>query len=91
MLCVIPPAHDGGMRTELLSPTTTTTAGVARQRSTDLRLDLPSHVVARLADRANDAGQSLEWYINSELGRLATRPTADELLQRIRNPHRSAA
>ncbi len=55
-----------------------------RARSGDIRLDLPDHIVDRLIERANTAGQSLEWYINTELSKLASRPTADELLQRIR-------
>lgn len=79
------------MRTELLSPTVASIPEHERLRSPDLRLDLPGHVVERLADRANDAGQSLEWYINTELSRLATRPTADELLSRIRKAQPAAA
>lgn len=55
-----------------------------RARSGDLRLDLPDHVVDRLLERANVAGQSLEWYVNTELTKLASRPNADELLERIR-------
>ncbi len=55
-----------------------------RARSGDIRLDLPDHVVDRLVERANVAGQSLEWYVNTELTKLASRPNADELLERIR-------
>lgn len=55
-----------------------------RARSGDIRLDLPDHVVDRLLERANVAGQSLEWYVNTELTKLASRPNADELLERIR-------
>ena len=85
------------MRIELLSPTTNTDAhddstvvSLAegrryRARSGDIRLDLPDHVVDRLIERANNAGQSLEWYVNTELTKLASRPSADELLERIRN------
>lgn len=84
------------MRIELLSNTppdsTSDTATLTavpdgrryRARSGDIRLDLPDHVVDRLLERANMAGQSLEWYVNTELTKLASRPNADELLERIR-------
>ncbi len=69
------------MRTELLSPH----PRAIRARSGDIRLDLPDNVVDRLVERANAAGQSLEWYVNTELTKLAARPNADELLERIRS------
>lgn len=89
------------MRIELLAPTdnfdsdsTLVTLAEGRRyraRSGDIRLDLPDHVVDRLIDRANSAGQSLEWYVNTELTKLASRPNADELLQRIRTADKTAA
>jgi antitoxin FitA len=46
--------------------------------------DLPDDVHAGLQRRAADAGQSLQQYLSSELTRLATMPTLQEVLARIR-------
>lgn len=45
--------------------------------------DLPEDVHRALAHRAEHRGQSLQQYLSSELTRLAERPTADELFERI--------
>lgn len=45
--------------------------------------DLPDGVHRRLQDRAEQRGQSLQQYLSSELARLAERPTAEELFERI--------
>jgi hypothetical protein len=45
--------------------------------------DLPDDVHAALQRRAEARGQSLQQYLAGELGRLAERPTLDEVLDRI--------
>jgi plasmid stability protein len=45
--------------------------------------DLPDDVHAKLQQRADQRGQSLQQYLAAELRRLAERPTLDEVLQRI--------
>ncbi len=45
--------------------------------------DLPDEVHRALAHRAERRGQSLQQYLSSELTRLAERPTADELFERV--------
>lgn len=45
--------------------------------------DLPDEVHRALQDRAEHRGQSLQQYLSSELTRLAERPTADELFERV--------
>ena len=50
--------------------------------------DLPDDVHAGLQHRANAAGQSLQQYLASELTRLASTPTMQDVLDRIAR-HRS--
>jgi antitoxin FitA len=45
--------------------------------------DLPDEVHAKLQQRADQRGQSLQQYLAAELQRLAERPTLDEVLARI--------
>ncbi len=45
--------------------------------------DLPDEVHASLQRRAEAAGQSLQQYLATELIRLASMPTMDEVLARI--------
>jgi plasmid stability protein len=45
--------------------------------------DLPDDVHRALQDRAEHRGQSLQQYLSSELTRLAERPAADELFERV--------
>jgi antitoxin FitA len=45
--------------------------------------DLPDEVHAGLQRRAEAAGQSLQQFLASELTRLASTPTIDEVLARI--------
>ena len=45
--------------------------------------DLPDEVHASLQRRAEEAGQSLQQYLASELTRLASTPTMDDVLARI--------
>jgi plasmid stability protein len=45
--------------------------------------DLPADVHAKLQQRADERGQSLQQYLVGELRRLAERPTVDEVLDRI--------
>jgi plasmid stability protein len=45
--------------------------------------DVPDDVHAALQRRAERRGQSLQQYLNSELRRLAERPSIDEVLDRI--------
>ncbi len=45
--------------------------------------DLPDDVHARLQQRAEAAGQSLQQYLSTELSRIATSPTLDDVLARI--------
>lgn len=45
--------------------------------------DLPEDVHAQLQRRAASQGQSLQRYLVAELGRLAERPTIDEVLDRV--------
>jgi len=45
--------------------------------------DLPEAVHAKLQQRAEQRGQSLQQYLSAELRRLAERPTLGEVLQRI--------
>jgi hypothetical protein len=45
--------------------------------------DLPDGVHASLLRRAEEAGQSLQQYLATELTRLASTPTMDEVLARI--------
>ena len=45
--------------------------------------DLPDDVHAALQRRAERRGQSLQQYLAFELGRLAERPTVDELFTRV--------
>ena len=45
--------------------------------------DLPDGVHANLQRRAEEAGQSLQQYLATELTRLASTPTMDEVLARI--------
>lgn len=45
--------------------------------------DLPADVHASLQRRAESAGQSLQQYLATELTRLASMPTMDDMLARI--------
>jgi plasmid stability protein len=45
--------------------------------------DLPEDVHARLQRRAQAAGQSLQQFLTTELTRLATAPTIDDVVARI--------
>jgi len=45
--------------------------------------DLPHDVHAELQRRAEQRGQSLQQYLAAELGRLAEKPTLEEVLDRI--------
>jgi plasmid stability protein len=45
--------------------------------------DIPDNVHAALQQRAERRGQSLQQYLVTELGRLAERPSMDEVLDRI--------
>jgi antitoxin FitA len=45
--------------------------------------DLPDEVHAALQRRAEGRGQSLQQYLAAELTRLAERPSADELFDRV--------
>jgi hypothetical protein len=45
--------------------------------------DIPDEVHAGLQRRAQAAGQSLQQFLATELTRLATTPTMDEVLDRI--------
>jgi antitoxin FitA len=49
--------------------------------------DLPDAVHASLQRRAEEAGQSLQQYLATELTRLASTPTMDEVLARISRRH----
>jgi plasmid stability protein len=49
--------------------------------------DLPDEVHARLLRRAAAAGQSLQQYLATELTRLASMPTMDDVLARISRRH----
>jgi len=46
--------------------------------------DVPKEVRDELAARAARAGQSLQEYMRAELIRLASKPTVDEWLNRVR-------
>jgi hypothetical protein len=45
--------------------------------------DLPDEVHARLQQRAEATGQSLQQYLSGELTRIARSPTLDDVLARI--------
>ena len=45
--------------------------------------DLPDDVHASLQRRAESAGQSLQQYLSTQLTRLASMPTMDDVLARI--------
>jgi antitoxin FitA len=45
--------------------------------------DVPENVHAQLQRRAEQAGQSLQQFLATELKRLAQRPTIEDVLQRI--------
>ena len=45
--------------------------------------DLPDEVHANLQRRAEKAGQSLQQYLATELTRLASMPTMDDVLARV--------
>ncbi|MEO1063721.1 MAG: hypothetical protein AAFZ07_20075 [Actinomycetota bacterium] len=45
--------------------------------------DLPDDVHEALLRRAEQAGQSLQQYLTVELGRLVSRPTVADVLERI--------
>ncbi len=45
--------------------------------------DLPEDVHAELVRRADVAGQSLQQYLSSELTRITSVPTVDEVLSRV--------
>ena len=49
--------------------------------------DLPDEVHVGLQRRAHSAGQSLQQYLATELTRLASTPTMDEVLARISRRH----
>jgi plasmid stability protein len=49
--------------------------------------DLPDGVHASLQRRAEEAGQSLQQYLATELTRLASTPTMDDVLARISRRH----
>jgi antitoxin FitA len=49
--------------------------------------DLPDDVHASLQRRAETAGQSLQQYLATELTRLASTPTMDDVLARIARRH----
>jgi plasmid stability protein len=49
--------------------------------------DLPDEVHASLQRRAQEAGQSLQQYLATELTRLASTPTMDDVLARISRRH----
>lgn len=50
--------------------------------------DVPDEVHATLQQRAEGRGQSLQQYLAAELGRLASRPSLDEVLDRIEREQR---
>jgi hypothetical protein len=45
--------------------------------------DVPDQIHAALQHRAEDSGQSLQQFLMSELGRVATTPTLEQILSRI--------
>jgi plasmid stability protein len=49
--------------------------------------DLPDDVHTSLQRRAESAGQSLQQYLATELTRLASTPTMDDVLARISRRH----
>ena len=49
--------------------------------------DLPEEVHVGLQRRAESAGQSLQQYLATELTRLASTPTMDDVLARISRRH----
>ena len=49
--------------------------------------DLPDEVHASLQRRAESAGQSLQQYLATQLTRLASTPTMDDVLARISRRH----
>jgi plasmid stability protein len=49
--------------------------------------DLPDDVHASLQRRAEETGQSLQQYLATELTRLASTPTMDDVLARISRRH----
>ena len=49
--------------------------------------DLPDDVHASLQRRAEAAGQSLQQFLSTELTRLASTPTMDDVLERISRRH----
>ena len=51
--------------------------------------DVPEQVAATLKDRAASAGMSLSAYVTGELVRIATRPTNEQVVARLRARDRS--
>ncbi|MBK7720637.1 MAG: antitoxin [Austwickia sp.] len=47
--------------------------------------DVPAEVAQRLKERAAAEGKSLSAYVVAELGRIASRPTNAEMVQRLRD------
>jgi antitoxin FitA len=47
--------------------------------------DVPEDVHRVLKARAAEAGQSLSEFLRMELAKIATRPTQDEILRRVRS------
>ncbi len=51
--------------------------------------DVPAEVAQTLKERAAAEGKSLSAYVAAELGRIASRPTNAEIVQRLRGFDRS--
>lgn len=51
--------------------------------------DVPTAVVVTLEERAAAEGKSLSAYVVAELGRIASRPTNAEIVERLRRLNRS--
>lgn len=51
--------------------------------------DVPAEVAQTLKERAAAEGKSLSAYVVAELGRIASRPTNAEIVQRLRELDRS--
>lgn len=52
--------------------------------------DVPDEVAATLKERAAAAGLSLSAYISTELARIATRPTNEQIMARLRARDRTS-
>ncbi len=51
--------------------------------------DVPAEVAATLKERAAAEGKSLSAYVAAELGRIASRPTNAEIVERLRQLERN--